>query len=117
MRPRSGIIYPLLPLAQHPDTHVAIDAALPEAAALGRQNLPPTVLEIGSTSQPETKPTTRRRASRKPSRKRRRNHSAGVFRSPKRSTALWTSVRVVSPVINKAKSNDNYKQNRKSGQL
>ena len=29
-------MYPLLPLAQRPDTSVAIEAALPEAAAVGR---------------------------------------------------------------------------------
>ena len=82
---RSGIIYPLLPRAQWPDSRVAIDAALPEAAALSRQDLPPTVLEIGNTSQPEPEPSTRRRTSRKPSRKRRCNRSAGVFCPPKRS--------------------------------
>ena len=85
LRSRSGIVYPLLPRAQHPDTNVAIDAALPEPAAVGRQELPPTVVEIGSTSQPQTAPSVRRRASRKPSRKRRRNRSAGVFRPSKRS--------------------------------
>ena len=52
LRERSGIVYPLLPRAQRPDTNVAIDAALPEAAAVGRQALPPTVVEIGTTSQP-----------------------------------------------------------------
>ena len=85
VRPRSGIVYPILPRSQRPATHFAIDAALPEAAALGRQDLPPTVLEVRNTSQPEPEPSTRRRASRKPSRKRRRNRSAGVFRPPKRS--------------------------------
>ena len=85
LRQRSGIVYPLLPLAQRPDTNVAIDAALPEAAAVGRQDLPPKIVEIGTTSQPQTEPSSRRLASRKPSRKRRRNRSAGVFRSPKRS--------------------------------
>ena len=85
LRERSGIVYPLLQLAQRPDTSVAIDAALPEAAAVGRQALPPTVVDIGTTSQPQPEPSTRRRASRKPSRKRRRNHSTGVFRPLKRS--------------------------------
>ena len=85
LRERSGIVYPLLPLAQRPDTNVAIDAALPEAAAVGRQTLPPTVVEIGTTSQPQTEPSSRRSAYRKPSRKHRRNRSAGVFRPPKRS--------------------------------
>ena len=78
---RSGIVYPLLPRAQRLDTNVAIDAALPEPAAVGRQELPPTIVEIGNTSQPQTAPSVRRRASRKPS----RNRSAGVFRLPKRS--------------------------------
>ena len=85
LRPRSGIVYPLLPRAQCPDTNVAIDAALPEAAAVGRQDLLPTVVEIGTTSQPQTEPSSRRCASRKPSRKRCRNRSAGVFWPLKRS--------------------------------
>ena len=85
LRSRSGIVYPLLPRAQRPDTNVAIDAALPEPAAVERQDLPPTIVEIGITSQPQTEPSARRRTSRKPSRKRRRNRSAGVFRPPKRS--------------------------------
>ena len=85
LRQRSGIVYPLLPRAQRPDTNVAIDATLPEPAAVERQDLPPTIVEIGTTSQPQTEPSARRRASRKPSRKRCRNRSAGVFRLPKRS--------------------------------
>ena len=85
LRERPGIVYPLLPCAQCPDTSVAIEAAQPEAAAVGRQALPPTVVDIGTTSQPLPAPSTRRRASRKPSRKRRHNQSTGVFRPPKRS--------------------------------
>ena len=85
LRSRSGIVYPLLPRVQRPDTNVAIDATLPEPAAVERQELPPTIVEIGNTSQPQTAPSARRRASRKPSRKRRRNRSAGVFQPPKRS--------------------------------
>ena len=85
IRERPGIVYPLLPRAQRPDTRVAIEAALPEAAALGRQAQPPTVVDIGDTSQPQRAPSPRRRASRRPSRKRRRNRSTGVFRPPKRS--------------------------------
>ena len=84
LRERPGIVYPLLPCAQRPDTSVAIDATLPEAAAVGRQALPPTVVDIGTNSQPQPEPPTRR-ASRKPSRKHRRNRSTGVFRPPKRS--------------------------------
>ena len=75
LRERPGIVYLLLPRAQRPDTSVAIEADLPEAAAVGRQALPPTVVDIGTTSQPQPAPSTRRRASRKPSRKRRHNRS------------------------------------------
>ena len=85
LRERPGIVYTLLPRPQRPDTSVLIEAALPEAAALGCQALPPTVLDIGSPSQPQPAPSTRRRAARKPSHKRRRNHSRGVFQPPKRS--------------------------------
>ena len=70
LRSRSGIVYPLLPRAQCPDTSVIVDAALPEPAAFRRQDLPPTVVEIGSPSQPQTPPASRRCTSRKPSRKR-----------------------------------------------
>ena len=79
LRERSGIVYPLMPRAQCPDTNVAIEAALPEAAAVGRQALPPMIVDIGTTSQPQPEPPTRRRASRKPSRKRRRNRSTGAI--------------------------------------
>ena len=82
LRQRSGIVYPLLPCAQRPDTNVAIDAALPEAAAVGRQDLPPTVVEIGTTSQLQTEPSSRRRASRKPSRKRRSAPAAQALAVP-----------------------------------
>ena len=85
LRSRSGIVYPLLPRAQRPDTNVVVDAALPEPAAVRRQDLPPTIVEIGSTSQPQTPPASRRCASRKPSRKRRRNRSTAVFQPSKRS--------------------------------
>ena len=85
IRERPGIVYPLLPRAQRPDTRVAIEAALPEAAALGRQAQPPTVVEIGNTSLPKRASSPRRRASRRPSLKRRRNRSTGVYRPPKRS--------------------------------
>ena len=85
IRERPGIVYPLLPRAQRPDTRVAIEAALPEAAALGRQAQLPTVVDIGDTSQSQRAPSPRRRASRRPSRKRRRNRSTGVIRPPKRS--------------------------------
>ena len=85
LRSGSGIVYPLLPSAHRPDTSVIVDAALPEPAAFQRQDLPPTVVEIGSPSQPQTPPASRRLASRKPNRKRRRNRSTAVFRPSKRS--------------------------------
>ena len=50
LRSRSGIVYPLLPRAHRPDTSVTLDAALPEPAAFRRQDLPPTVVDIGSPS-------------------------------------------------------------------
>ena len=85
LMPRAGIVYPLQPRVRRPDTRITVDAALPEPAAFQRQDLPPTVVDIGSPA-PSQKPlTTRRRASRKPSRKRRRNRSTAVFRPAKRS--------------------------------
>ena len=84
-RERPGVVYPLLPRAQRPDTRVVIEAALPEAAALDRRAQPPTVLEIGDTSLPQQASSLRRRSSRRQSRKRRRSRSTGVYRPPKRS--------------------------------
>ena len=80
IRERPGVVYPLLPRAQHPDTRVVI-----EAAALDRQAQPPTVLEIGGTSLPQQVSSSGRRSSRRQSRKRHRNRSTGVYRPPKRS--------------------------------
>ena len=85
IRERPGVVYPLVPFAQCPDTRVVIEAALPEAAALDRQAQPPTVLEIGDTSLPQQASSPRRRASQRQSRKRRRNRLTGVYRPPKRS--------------------------------
>ena len=85
LRSGSGIVYPLQPRAHRPDTRITVDAALPEPAAFQRQDLPPTVVEIGSPIQSQKSPAARRRASRKPSRKRRRNRSTAVFRPAKRS--------------------------------
>ena len=85
LRERPEIVYPLMPRAQRPDTSVAIEAALPEATTVGRLVLPSTVVDIGTTSQPQPEPPTRRRTFRKPSRKRRRIRSTAVFRPPKRS--------------------------------
>ena len=85
IRERPRIVYPLLPRTQRPDTSVAIEGPLPEAAAVGCQAQLPTVVNIRSTSQSQPAPSNRRRASRRPSSKRRRNRSTGVFRPPKRS--------------------------------
>ena len=84
-RERPGVVYPLLPRAQRPDTRVVIEAALPEATALDRRAQQPTVLEIGDTSLSQQVSSPRRRSSRRQSRKRRRNRSTGVYRPPKRS--------------------------------
>ena len=80
---RPGIVYPLLPRATRPDMRLTIDAAaLPESAALGRQSRPPTVLDIGETTQKENRLPSQ---SRRQPRKRRGNRSAGVYRPSKRS--------------------------------
>ena len=63
IRERPGVVYPLLPRTQRPDTPVMIEAALPEAAALDRQAQPPTVVEIGETSLAQQVSSPRRRAS------------------------------------------------------
>ena len=62
-RERPGVVYPLLPRTQRPDTRVVIEAALPEAAALDRRAQSPTVLEIGDTSLPQQVSSPRRRSS------------------------------------------------------
>ena len=83
LRSGSGIVYPLQPRVRRPDKRITVDAALPEPAAFQRQDLPPTVVEIGSPIQSQKSPAARRHASRKPSRKRRRNRSTAVFRPAK----------------------------------
>ena len=85
LRSGSGIVYPLQPLVYCLDMRITVDAALPEPAAFQRQDLPPTVVEIGSPIQSQKSPAARRRASRKPSRKRQHNRSTAVFRPAKRS--------------------------------
>ena len=85
IREGPGVVFPLQPRAQRPDTRVEIEAALPEAAALDRRAKPPTVVEIGDTSLPQRASSPRRRASRRQSRKRRRNRSTGMHRPSKRS--------------------------------
>ena len=85
IRERPGAVFPLQPRAQRPDTRVAIEAALPEAAVADRRAQPHTVVEIDDTSLPQRASSPRRRASRRQSRKRRCNRSTGVYRPPKRS--------------------------------
>ena len=52
-RERPGVVFPLQPRAQRPDTRVVIEAALPEAAVADHQVQPPTVVEIDGTSLPQ----------------------------------------------------------------
>ena len=85
IRERLGVVFPLRPHAQRPDTRVVIEAALPEAAVADRRAQLPTVVEINDTSLPQRASSPRRRASRRQSRKRCRNRSTGVYRPPKRS--------------------------------
>ena len=82
---RPGIVYLLLPSATRPDTRLTIDAALPESAALDRRSRPPTVLDIGGTSQQENHQPQGPRLARRQTRKRRLNHSTGVYRPSKHS--------------------------------
>ena len=85
IREKPGVVFPLLPRTQRPDTQVVIEAALPEAAVADRRAQLPTVVEIDDTSLPQRASSPRRRMSRRQSRKRRRNCSTGVYRPPKRS--------------------------------
>ena len=84
-RERPGVVFPLQPRAQRPDTRVKIEATLSEAAVIDHRAQPPTVVEIGDTSLPQRASSPRRCASRRQSRKRRRNRSTGVYRPPKLS--------------------------------
>ena len=79
--PRAGIVYPLQPRGRRPDIHITVEAALPEPAALLRQDLP----NPESPVQPQEAPASLSQASRRPCRKRRRNRSTAVFRPAKRS--------------------------------
>ena len=79
--PRAGIVYPFQARGRRPDVHIAVEAALPEPAALLRPDLP----NPESPVQPQEAPANLSRASQRPCRKRRRNHSTAVFRPAKRS--------------------------------
>ena len=85
IRERPGVVFPLQPRAQRPDTRVVIEAALPEAAVVDRRAQLPTVVEIDDNSLPLQASSPRRRASRRQSHKHRRNRSTGLYRPPKRS--------------------------------
>ena len=75
-RPRTGIIYPLQPRQRRPDTHIDVEAAaLPEPAALQREELLPS-REV---------PTDLTRPAQRPARKRRRKRSSALYRPAKRS--------------------------------
>ena len=63
--PRAGIVYPLQPRGRRPDTHITIEATIPEPATLQRPDLP----HPGSPVQSLEPFVSHRRASRKPSRK------------------------------------------------
>ena len=74
--PRTGIVYPLQPRQQRPDTHIDVEAAaLPEPAALQREQLLPS-REV---------PTDLTRPAQRPGRKRRRKRSSALYRPAKRS--------------------------------
>ena len=87
---RPGIVYPL-PRAARPNTLLAIDAALPEAAALCCAERPPTVVDIPEPGQleenrcPELSHRRGLRSPRRHTRKQPRNRSSGVFKPKKRS--------------------------------
>ena len=74
--PRTGIVYPLQPRQRRPDTHIDVEAAaLPEPAALQREELLPS-REV---------PTDLTRPAQRPVRKRRRKRSSALYRPAKRS--------------------------------
>ena len=75
-RPRTGIIYPLQPRQRRPDTHIDVEAAaLPEPAALQRDDPLPS-REV---------PTDLTRPAQRLARKRRRKRSSALYRPAKRS--------------------------------
>ena len=86
---RPGLVLPH-PHAACPDTRLELDAVPPEAAAISRAELPPTVLDIPETGRLETTrcpEPSHRRGSRSPrhhSHKRPRNRSSALYRPKKR---------------------------------
>ena len=75
-RPRTGIVFPLQPRQHRPDTYINVEAAaLPEPAALQRDDPLPS-REV---------PTDLTRPAQRPARKRRRKRSSALYRPAKRS--------------------------------
>ena len=75
-RPRTGIVFPLQPRQRRPDTYINVEAAaLPESAALQRDDPLPS-REI---------PTDLTRPAQRPGRKRRHKRSSALYRPAKRS--------------------------------
>ena len=75
-RPRTGIVFPLQPRQRRPDTYINVEAAaLPEPAALQRDDPLPS-REV---------PTDLTRPAQRPARKRRRKRSSALYRPAKRS--------------------------------
>ena len=74
-RPRTGIVFPLQPRQRRPDTYNNVEAALPESAALQRNDPLPS-REV---------PTDLTRPAQCPGRKRRRKRSSALYRPAKRS--------------------------------
>ena len=74
-RTRTGIVYPLQPRQRRPDVHIDVEAALPESAALQRDDPLPS-REV---------PTNLTRPAQRLGRKRRRKRSSALYRPAKRS--------------------------------
>ena len=75
-RPRTGIVFPLQPRQRRPDTYINVEAAaLPEPAALQRDDPLPS-REV---------PTDLTRPAQRPARKRRRKRSSALYCPAKRS--------------------------------
>ena len=75
-RPKTGIVFPLQPRQRRPDTYIDVEAAaLPEPAALQRDDPLPS-REV---------PTDLTRPAQRPARKRRRKRSSALYRPAKRS--------------------------------
>ena len=74
-RTRTGIVYPLQPRQRRPDVHIDVEAALPESAALLRDDPVPS-REV---------PTNLTRPAQRLGRKRRRKCSSALYRPAKRS--------------------------------